>query len=86
MKKQLESLKSDLDSCHRNIRCIDALAKEDWSGDVFQVGKQAAFAWCAKGLLESKLAIALLKGFGETCTTRNWATVEKIHALLHACG
>ena len=70
----------------QSLAALNALAKEDWSGDVFQVGKQAAFAWCAKGLLESKLAIALLKGFGETCTTRNWATVEKIHALLHACG
>lgn len=66
----------------KSLAALNALAKDEWSGDKLQVGKHAAYAWCANGLLESKLAIALLKGFGETCTTRNWATVGKIYALI----
>jgi uncharacterized protein (DUF1697 family) len=46
------------------------------------MSKHAAYIWCANGILESKVAVALLKGLGESGTTRNWATMEKIHALL----
>ena len=55
----------------KSLAALNALTKGEWSGDMLQVGKHAAYAWCANGLLESKLAIALLKGHGESCTTRN---------------
>jgi uncharacterized protein (DUF1697 family) len=48
----------------------------------FHIGKDAAYLWCANGILESKLAQGLLKGLGDSCTTRNWATLQKIHALM----
>ncbi|NCT82134.1 MAG: DUF1697 domain-containing protein [Comamonadaceae bacterium] len=44
----------------------------------------AAYLWCAHGVLQSKTAVALLKQLGEAGTTRNWATVEKLRALLAA--
>ena len=66
----------------KSLAALNALTKVEWSDDVLYVGKHAAYAWCANGLLESKLAIALLKGYGETCTTRNWATVGKIYAAM----
>ncbi|KQV91872.1 DUF1697 domain-containing protein [Pelomonas sp. Root1237] len=47
----------------------------------FVVTEHAAYLWCAHGILESKAAVALLKNLGEDCTTRNWATVEKLNAL-----
>jgi uncharacterized protein (DUF1697 family) len=50
------------------------------------VGKHAAYLWCANGILESKVVEALLKGLAGTGTTRNWATVSKIHALMSADG
>jgi uncharacterized protein (DUF1697 family) len=58
------------------------LAKAQWKGEVVQLGKHAAYAWCGNGILESKAGVALLKDLAETGTTRNWATLEKIHALL----
>ena len=66
----------------KSLAALNALTKGEWSGDMLQVGKHAAYAWCANGLLGSKLALALLKGYGETCTTRNWATVGKIYAAM----
>jgi len=47
----------------------------------FLVGKNAAYLHCAIGILESKAGVALLGKAGKTATTRNWATVLKLHAL-----
>lgn len=54
------------------------------SGERFVVTAHAAYLWCGNGILESKAAAALLKQLGEAGTTRNWATVEKINALVQA--
>lgn len=52
------------------------------SGERFVVTAHAAYLWCGNGILESKAAVALLKQLGDAGTTRNWATVEKIAALV----
>lgn len=50
----------------------------------FAIGKHAAHLHCAGGILESKLAKALLAKSGNIATSRNWATVLKINGLLRA--
>ncbi len=52
----------------------------------FSIGRQAAYLLCASGLLESKAAAALLGKAGRAVTTRNWATVLKLQALLLSIG
>ena len=47
----------------------------------FALGAQAAYLLCAAGILESKAGEALLGKAGRAATTRNWATVLKLHAL-----
>lgn len=47
----------------------------------FVVGKNAAYLHCAAGILESKAGKALLGKAGGVATTRNWATVLKLHAM-----
>jgi uncharacterized protein (DUF1697 family) len=64
------------------LLALDALAKAEWGAEEVHVGKHAAYVWCANGILESKVAVALLKGLAASGTTRNWSTVEKVHALL----
>lgn len=61
---------------------LAALAEQSWGNEKVHIGEHAAYLWCADGILESKAAVALLKGLAQSGTTRNWATVEKIHALL----
>jgi uncharacterized protein (DUF1697 family) len=58
------------------------LASEDWGAEKIHVGKQAVYLWCANGILESRALVALLRSLNSTGTTRNWATINKIHALL----
>jgi uncharacterized protein (DUF1697 family) len=65
---------------------VKALAGADWGGEKIHVGKHAAYLWCANGILESKAAVALLKGLEGTGTTRNWATLNKIQALMVKSG
>jgi uncharacterized protein (DUF1697 family) len=51
--------------------------------EVFAVGEQAAYLYCANGILESRAAEALLGKVGKAATTRNWATTLKLLALAH---
>ena len=44
-------------------------------------GRRAAYLWCARGILESPVAVRFLKASKEAATTRNWATILKLHAL-----
>jgi uncharacterized protein (DUF1697 family) len=66
----------------RALATAKTLEKLNWGGERIHVCKAAAYLWCANGILESKAAIALLGGLREAGTTRNWATVQKIHALM----
>jgi len=49
------------------------------------IGRHAAYLWCANGILQSKAGAALL-GKARVATTRNWATVLKIRALMQDQG
>jgi uncharacterized protein (DUF1697 family) len=61
---------------------VKTLAKLQWGDERIHVGKDAAYLWCANGILESKAAVALLGGLKDVGTTRNWATLQKIRALM----
>ncbi|WP_043457941.1 DUF1697 domain-containing protein [Azohydromonas australica] len=51
----------------------------------FQLGRHAAFLNCTQGIRESKAAKLLMGKIGQHVTTRNWATVLKLHALAVRC-
>lgn len=48
------------------------------------IGEHAAYLHCAAGILQSQAATALLGPRGRAITTRNWATVLKLQALVNA--
>lgn len=61
---------------------VKTIAGKDWGADQLHVGSHAAYLWCATGILDNKAAVALLKGLDNVGTTRNWATLGKLHAML----
>jgi len=67
---------------NKALRSVEELAGKAWGAERIHVGKHAAYLWCANGILESEALEALLKGLKGTGTTRNWATLSKIHALM----
>jgi len=59
-----------------------SLLPTNWQPDVLEVGPSAAYLWCASGILESKLLKAFGRAMQDTVTTRNWATVLKLQAMV----
>lgn len=51
----------------------------------FVIGPNAAYLLCASGILGSKAGAALLGKTAMFATTRNWATVLKLHTLASEC-
>ena len=67
---------------NKSLKPVEALAGAAWGDDRIHVGRHAAYLWCANGVLESEALEALLKGLKGAGTTRNWTTLNKIHALM----
>ena len=64
----------------RALDPLRSMLKESWTPDALAIGAGAAYLWCAAGVLDSKLSQAFARRAGEAVTTRNWATVLKLHA------
>lgn len=60
------------------------LLKQDWAPEALALGHHAAYAWCPNGLLNSPLSTAIARLLKDGGTTRNWATVLKLEALVAA--
>ena len=60
---------------------LEPLVKQDWSPGRLALGTRVAYLWCPDGILDSKLAIAVGKALKDAVTSRNWATMLKLHAL-----
>jgi uncharacterized protein (DUF1697 family) len=58
------------------------LLEQDWAPDVLAAGERVAYLWCCEGILENRLAEALGRVLRDAVTSRNWATILKLHALL----
>ncbi|MGR4877078.1 DUF1697 domain-containing protein [Pseudoxanthomonas sp. LARHCG66] len=68
------------------LPALSAIAPLVVPPEQFRVGREAAYLHCAGGILESRAAEALLGKAGKAATTRNWATVLKLQALVEKLG
>lgn len=68
----------DADDCRK----LEPLLATDWSPEALALGERVAYLWCPTGVLASRLPVAVGAALGEGTTTRNWATVQKLYALL----
>jgi uncharacterized protein (DUF1697 family) len=64
------------------LSAVSAIAPLIVAPEQFHVGTHAAYLHCARGILESKAGEALVGKAGKAATTRNWATVQKLLALM----
>jgi uncharacterized protein (DUF1697 family) len=64
------------------LSAMSAIEPHVVAPEQFHIGTRAAYLHCASGILESKAAEALLGKAGKAATTRNWATVLKLRALV----
>lgn len=61
---------------------LASIAAQDWAPEAFATGARVAYFWCPAGQLESPLAEAVNRELRDAATTRNWATVTKLQALV----
>jgi uncharacterized protein (DUF1697 family) len=59
---------------------LKPLLKQKWAPDALAITRRAAYLWCSAGVLDSPVSKAFAKQAGDRVTTRNWATVLKLHA------
>ena len=69
-----------------NRKLVEPLLKENWRPDGLALGGRAAYMWCPKAMLESRLPVAVGRVLGDAVTTRNWATIMKLHGLTGGRG
>jgi uncharacterized protein (DUF1697 family) len=60
---------------------LKPLAGQDWGDEALALGPRVVYAWCPEGVLASPLMEAVGRALGDAVTTRNWATITKLHAL-----
>lgn len=70
----------------RELSQLAAIAPLVVPPERFLIGSGAAYLYCANGILESRAGEALLGKAGRAATSRNWATVLKLHALAGAAA
>jgi uncharacterized protein (DUF1697 family) len=56
------------------------LFQESWEPEAFAIGSKAAYLWCPRGIIESRLIKAFSRVTADAATTRNWGTVLKLQA------
>lgn len=66
------------------LKALADLDIRDWGDEALVVGTQAAYVWVPAGVLDSRIFEAVGKVLGNQVTTRNWATVQKLHAMMRA--
>ena len=61
---------------------LDALQSTSWAPEILAIGSRAAYVWSPDGLLAGKLFERIGTLLRDDVTSRNWATMMKIEALL----
>ncbi|MCM8750428.1 DUF1697 domain-containing protein [Thermomicrobiaceae bacterium CFH 74404] len=60
---------------------LEPLAEREWAPEALALGRRVAYLWCPEGVMASRVMEAVNRTLGDAVTTRNWATLAKIHAL-----
>lgn len=58
---------------------LTALAREVWTPEAFALGSRVCYTWCPDGILQSRAVKAVDRLLGDAVTSRNWATIQKLH-------
>ena len=66
------------------VKVLAPFVKKAWAPDAVAASGRVVFLWCPDSILESPAFTELAKLAKDGVTSRNFATVEKLHALAEA--
>jgi uncharacterized protein (DUF1697 family) len=67
----------------RDVPKIAAVEAADWGVEKMARGPgRAVYLWIPSGVIESRLNAAFSKALGTAVTARNWATIQKLGAMV----
>jgi uncharacterized protein (DUF1697 family) len=58
------------------------LARREWGSERLSVGKRVAYLWCGGGIIAGRLWEEVGRALKDGVTSRNWATVTKLAAMM----
>lgn len=61
---------------------LEPLLQQDWAPEALALGTRVAYLWIPQGVIDSRLAQTVARVLGDSVTSRNWATMTKLQALL----
>ena len=64
------------------LQALSALTSRSWEPEALAVGSRSAYIWMPDSIADSTLMDAVWRTLGAGVTTRNWATVQKLHAMM----
>jgi uncharacterized protein (DUF1697 family) len=61
---------------------LEPLARRRWGSERLALGERVCYLWCPDGISKSKLMVEVDRVLGDGITSRNWATIQKLHGLM----
>lgn len=63
-------------------KLLTPLVKREWEGEAIALGERVAYFWVPNGITKSLIAVELARLLRDGVTTRNFATMSKLHDML----
>lgn len=60
---------------------LKPILKQRWHPEAIALGARVAYLWCPRGVIESRLIVAVNRALGDAGTARNITTMLKLQAL-----
>jgi uncharacterized protein (DUF1697 family) len=61
---------------------LEPIARKRWGAERFALGERVCYLWCPDGIIQSPLMREVERAADGGITSRNWNTVQKLHALV----
>jgi uncharacterized protein (DUF1697 family) len=63
---------------------LEPLTRKRWGLERIALGERVCYLWCPDGILKSRLLTEVGRALGDSITSRNWSTIQKLHGLVQA--
>lgn len=63
---------------------LEPLTRKRWGLERLALGERVCYLWCPDGVIKSPLMKEVDRALGDSITSRNWSTIQKLQGLVQA--